>query len=443
MEFKRRVDQKTRMKIGRGVERHYDKKGRKKKVLGIAAVSLVGGGIGLLALKKQNLNSLKEKGIIVTSGRKGSATNPIVENLLPYTKTPSQLPNKVKKVTNQARRTFTDTLGKLYKKGSFLPSGGKGKAVSDVGLVKKGKTPISVAKQDKFSQEQQVTINVDSRNRRAQEGLFSFEPYSIDFAKEEKVDSYVTKKGKRVKSFRRKRDKKHLLDDPTIKTRYVNQSRIFDKRVNEENAKEVFDAEDKGNKVGQKISTIATPLALYGLGKFALSRNKNAKSLFESKIAATNKKIDALTDAAQKGSYSANLNRVHKLGLEMNSLGELGQKGISKKARAYMIGQRAKVTDKAIGLTGKAAKGFNKFNALADVGVDVLAGPVQYKTRTINTKQGPVNMTLPTVGSMVKRQVIPGLVVGVPIAVVAQKVAKDRYFKNKEKEKNEKTKRTN
>jgi hypothetical protein len=435
MEFKRRVDQQTRKKIGMGVKTFYDKKGRKDKPKSSTKLAIgagVVGGAALIALAKSKKNS----------PFLGSARNPYVQQALRPV-----LPNKISKSTNQARRGFTDTLGRVFKKGRFLPKG-----VSDIGLVQKAKKPISITKQVGNSQETLSKLAVDASNREAsdkwitidtQAKQFSMKPYTVNFNKVE-VDSYVTKEGKKVRSFKRKqKPKKHLLDDKVVLDRYVAQSRVFDKRITADNAKEVFDAEDRGNKIGKQISTVATPFALYGLGKFALSRNKNAKALFETKIAATNKTIDKITDAAQKGSYAANLNRVHKLGLEMNSLGELGQKGVSKKARAYMIGQRARVTNKAISLTGKAVKSLNKFNTVADVGVDVLAGPTQYKTRTINTKQGPVQMTLPTLGSTVKRQVIPGLVIGVPIAVVTQKVAKDRYFKNKEKSKNETSKSAN
>lgn len=431
IEFRKRVDPETRKKIGKGVKTHYDKKGRKKKIgLALGAAGLA--GAGLLAIKKRG----SKPGL-------GTPQNPYVERV-----TTPTLDSKT--TTSSIKESFYDLMGKFRRKGQFMPKGQGEPMVGSRKQVIKVKPGYS---RDKYRPKDWTTIDVESKrfsklvpytvNFQKDEDLVYTVPTKIqslvkdsieriNFAKEEKVDSYTTKRGKRVRSFRRK--KKHLLDDKVVLDRYVAQSRIFDKRVTTENAKEVFDAEEKGNKVGKKISTVATPLALYGLGRFALSKNKNAKALFETKIAATNKAIDSLTHAAQKGSYASNLNRVHKLGLEMNSIGEMGQKGLSKNAKAYLIGQRARVADKAIGLTGKAVKGLNRFKAVADVGVDVLAGPTQYKTRTFGSAQ----VALPTLGSTVRRQVIPSLVIGMPIAVAAQKVAKDRYFKNKDKEKDKK-----
>ena len=190
LEFNRRHNQQTRRKIGLGVRTFYDRKGRKQEepqpklnkknlALGIAGASLIGGG-ALLALRNRNTAKLAKSGIVRPKGIKGSVTNPVNAGYVPY-KTAPQLPNKVKKTTNQARRSFTDTLGKSYRKGSFLPSGGKGKAVSDVGLVRQGRKPISVAKQTGHSQGAQVSVAVDARNRKFKDRnqSFSFEPYKV------------------------------------------------------------------------------------------------------------------------------------------------------------------------------------------------------------------------------------------------------------------------
>lgn len=112
MNFNRkRTSQETRRKIGLGIKSHYDKKGRKGNKKKLVASAVLGAATIGLILKS----------------RKGLKTQPTLLGL----------PSKVKKTSNQASKTFKDSLGKVYKKGSFLPTGGKGKGVSEVGLVKK------------------------------------------------------------------------------------------------------------------------------------------------------------------------------------------------------------------------------------------------------------------------------------------------------------------
>lgn len=231
--MKKRVSQETKNKIGRGVKTHYDKKGRKRKIglaLGAAGLTGAGVGLGLLALKKRG-------------PKLGTPQNPYVERA----KIPA-LPDKTTPTgSRQASRSFTDVFGKFYRKGSFLPT--KGKGVSDTGLVRGAKRPIDVTKQTGLSQEQLSKIAVDASNTQASDKWLTIDvksrrfsklvPYAvnfqrdeveeldytvptylqslvkdsisrvrINFAKEEKVDSYTTKKGKRVRSFNRKRTKK-------------------------------------------------------------------------------------------------------------------------------------------------------------------------------------------------------------------------------------------
>jgi hypothetical protein len=202
------------------------------------------------------------------------------------------LPDKVSKTTNQARRSFTDSLGKFFRKGSFLPSGAKGVSVSDIGLVKKGKRPIDATKQTGRSQEDLAKISVDASNTKASDKWLTIDveskrfsrlvPYTvnfnkeelvytvptytqslvkdsigrvrINFAKEEKVKSYTTKKGKRVRAFGRKVERK--LADSGIKTKEL----------------------DRKEKTGRTIGTLLAGGALLGgaayLGRKSLMKNK-------------------------------------------------------------------------------------------------------------------------------------------------------------------------
>jgi hypothetical protein len=268
--MKKRVSQETKNKIGRGVKTHYDKKGRKKKIgLAVGVAGLAGAGLGLMALKKRGLKP-----------KLGTPQNPYVERA----KIPG-LPDKVSKSTNQARRGFTDTLGRVFKKGRFLPKG-----VSDIGLVKKGKRPIDATKQVGRSQEALSKISVDASNTQASDKWLTIDveskrfsrlvPYTvnfnkeeliytvptytqslvkdsisrINFAKEEKVKSYTTKKGKRVRAFGRKVERK--LAESGIKTKEL----------------------DRKEKTGRTIGTLLAGGALLGgaayIGRKSLMKNK-------------------------------------------------------------------------------------------------------------------------------------------------------------------------
>jgi len=460
--MKKRVSQETKNKIGRGVKTHYDKKGRKqsdngvKKKVGLALAG-AGLGVGLLALKKRGA----KPGL-------GTPQNPYVERA----KIPG-LPDKVSKSTNQARRGFTDTLGRVFKKGRFLPKG-----VSDIGLVRRAKRPIDATKQVGRSQEDLSKAAVGASNTQASDKWLTIDveskrfsrhlsPYTvnftkdelvhtvptkiqslvkdsisrvrINFAKEEKVDSYTTKKGKRVRSFNRKRDKKkkHLLDDKATLDRYVSQSQLFDKRVTAENAKEVFDAEEDGAKKGKLVAAVASPLALYGLGRLALKKG-NVKEVFQQRIKTFDSVIDNLTAEAQKGAYKGSLNRVAKVAWSQNEIGELGSKGLSKNMKAFIIGKQAKAIDTGIGVVGKGLKGINKIGNTISLGTDVIAGPANYRTRLIKTRWGPQELQTEKLGSILRRKAIPSAIIGVPITIASQNISKEKYFKDKEKEKKNK-----
>jgi hypothetical protein len=207
--MKKRVSQETKNKIGRGVKTHYEKKGRKRKIgIALGVAGLTGAGLGLLALKKRGA----KPGL-------GTPQNPYVERA-----NMAILPDKT--TTSNIKESFYDRVGKFRRKGQFMPKGQGEPMVGPRKQVIKVKPGYS---REKYRPKDWVTIDTTAKE-------FGLKPYTvnftkdelvhivptkiqslvkdsigrvrINFAKEEKVDSYTTKKGKRVRSFNRKRTKK-------------------------------------------------------------------------------------------------------------------------------------------------------------------------------------------------------------------------------------------
>jgi hypothetical protein len=385
-------------------------------LLGSAALA----GAGIYGLKKYKAGGF---------AKKGTPKNPYVERAL----TP-QLPDKVKKRNSSARRSFMDTLGKTYKKGSFLPSRNKG--VSDVGLVKRYPSGNSVTKRPGYSQEQQVKIAVDSSNSQAiarpkditlkrkpwyisvkEKFGFSLKPYKtsdINFGRAKTAEE-KQKISKGVKAWWSKQPRDNDVKEekeyrPVIKNRQdaeragkigeFYQLNKSDSRINPGNVEEVYKKVTRGETIGglATASALLGGLGLYGYKQAQKDTQlqKSLNTVWNDNFVSTsksreaiNKRLDSLLDPDRAAKVES-LNR--SLGVKAQSLKKLNrQRQIRNAIRS---------------VPSRASKG------------------VVYIGKGVNSIKGP------TGAKLIGTAVVAGLG-----ASAGAKIAKERYFKNKNKDK--------
>jgi hypothetical protein len=431
---KKTLSAQVRKKISRTLDARVttdEEKGLNKTKV---AATLLGGaalaGAGIYGLKKYKAGGF---------AKKGTPKNPIVQ--IPVKRQVAERSSFQSRVKGSG--FFDSVAGKRRKKGQVMPGIKKddvnAKAVQEPGQLVKT-IPVLAERVETYRPGKKTNVRRKGKGSYYVQDSgfipgnpnFSLAPYKtsdINFGRAKTAEE-KQKISKGVKAWWDKQPekpaKKHILDDEKVLNRYLNQSR--DSRITRENAKEVYDAEDKGQRKGYSIgSGIIAPAALYGIGRLAIKKNPETYQQAKAQSAIA---INSVMDQVRKGAYSSQLGRVAKLAKEPNQLG-VKKGGLGKKARAKKVGVQARILDKGLAGLTKVQVASSNIGITMGAGLDAIGLKTKYKPVTL----GDRTTMMPTMGSNLKRNLLPGVTVGLAAGLIGAKIAKERYFKNKNKDK--------